>query len=279
MKIYSDEVLKNWLIEDGIGENLYYEEKLPTKMAQATLYIKDDLICSGLPVFAQVFDVVLNKDNDWKELMKFEGQPMKKGEKIDLPFPLSFKTLLTGERLALNLMQRCSAISTYSQKLASKAAEKNIKILDTRKTTPGLRSLEKYAVRVGGAYNHRMRQNDVWMVKDNHKSFFGGVEKAVNYFKSIGSFYTPIIVEIHSLEELQQAINLNINHVMLDNFSPELIQEAILLKPKNMTYEASGGISLKNIENYLIEGLDVISSGSLTHSVPSVDVSLKYIPI
>jgi len=279
MKILDNRILKNWLEEDGIGENLYYEQKLPMKMAQATLYIKDDLVLSGLPIFTQVFDLVMGKDLEWNDFLEFEGRSMKKGEKIDLPFSLPFSALLTGERLALNLTQRCSAISTYTRKLSSQAEKVAIKILDTRKTTPGLRALEKYAVRMGGGYNHRMRQNDVWMVKDNHKNFFGGVEQAVDYFKSIGSFYAPIVVEIHSIDELKQAIKLNIKHVMLDNFSPDLIREAVLIKKEGMTFEASGGISLQNVSEYLIEGLDVISSGALTHSFTSVDLSLKYIPV
>ena len=279
MKIISDDILKNWLIEDGIGENLFYEQKLPLSMAQATLFIKDDLVLSGLPIFSQVFDLVMNQDLDWKNFLDHEGKLMKKGEKVVLPFALPFKALLTGERLALNLTQRCSSISTYARELSTRAKKIGVKILDTRKTTPGLRSIEKYAVRTGGGYNHRMRQNDVWMVKDNHKSFFGGVKEAIDYFTSIGSFYTPIVVEIHSIDELKEAIKLKVKHVMLDNFSPDLIREAIALKNENITYEASGGISLKNIDDYLIEGLDVISSGSLTHSVPSVDLSLKYKPI
>ena len=116
----------------------------------------------------------------------------------------------------------------------------------------------------------------MWMIKDNHKRFFGGIRPALDFFKNMQGFYTPIEVEVHNLEELKIAINCNVKHVMLDNFSPAEVVEAISYKPKNITYEISGGIKLDNIDEYFIKGIDAISVGALTYAPPSVDISFKY---
>ena len=271
-----EDQIKSWLEEDGVGENAFYEQRLPVLPTRAFLYVKEDMILCGLPFFCEVFDVLSKKKLDWKNLLEFEGKKIKEGTKIELPLNLPFNIMLNGERLALNLLQRASSVGTYTDKLCEKASAKKIKILDTRKTTPGLRQLEKYAVRMGGGYNHRMRQNDAWMIKDNHKNFFGGIKQALDYFHSLQSFYTPIIVEIHSLVELKEAISLGANHVMLDNFNSNDLIEAVKLKEDGMTYEVSGGVNVENVDIYLIPGIDAISSGALTHSAPAVDLSLKY---
>ena len=148
--------------------------------------------------------------------------------------------------------------------------------MDTRKTTPGLRTLEKYAVRVGGGVNHRFSQTDLWMIKDNHKSFFGGVEGAVNFFKNSGSFYRPIELEVHNLDELNEGREFGIKHFMLDNFSPKLVSEAIDTKLEGETFEVSGGVTLESLSNYLIDGVDTISVGKITYGATPVDISLKY---
>ena len=167
-------------------------------------------------------------------------------------------------------------IFTETNKYVVKAAPQGIKILDTRKTTPGLRFLEKYAVRIGGGNNHRFSQMDAWMVKDNHKKIFGGVDKAINYFHSMNTFYQPIIVEIHDLSELEVAIKAGGTNFLLDNFSPSDIREAVKIKRDGMTFEASGGIHLENIKDYNITGLDAISSGALIYNARTVDLSLKF---
>jgi nicotinate-nucleotide pyrophosphorylase (carboxylating) len=158
----------------------------------------------------------------------------------------------------------------------SLAKEKGIKILDTRKTTPGLRSLEKYAVRLGGGFNHRLGQADTWMIKDNHKSSLGGLAGAWKFFNDQGAFYNNIVVEIHSQDELKEAIALGCRHVMLDNFTPDKIREAVKVKVPGMTFEVSGGLTLKTIPDYLIDGVDALSLGSITYSAPRVDLSLKF---
>ena len=269
------EEISQYFQEDDLRRNAYYLSQLPSDLVACNIFIKSDLLLSGLPWFMASLDFLGANDIAKNIENEFEGQQLKKGAVIPLG-NIPFSIALTAERIGLNLMQRASNISTYTRKYVDKAEKYNIKILDTRKTTPGLRSLEKYAVRAGGGFNHRLGQTDLWMIKDNHKNFFGGVDKALSYFESINSFYTPIILEIHNLDELKEGVELNIKHFMLDNFSPEEIRKAIKFKKENTTFEVSGGINLDNLNSYLIEGVDAISSGSLTYNAPHVDISLKY---
>ncbi len=260
---------------DDLLRNLYYLAKLPEDKVNCSLKFKDDMIIAGIPYFIEAFKY-LGANLSLDDFLELEGKRVVKNDNYSFDFKLPFALALTGERIALNLLQHCSSIATYTDKFVKLAAKKKISILDTRKTTPGLRTLEKYAVRIGGGYNHRFGQTDVWMVKDNHKNYFGGLKNAVDFFKSMGGFYTPIEVEIHSLEELQEAIQYGVKIVMLDNFSPKDIKEAVKIKPDFMIYEVSGGIQVDNIETYLIKGVDAISAGAITYNAPNVDISLKY---
>lgn len=270
--------LEHLIKEDGVAEHLYYLNKLPSDLVLCQLKLKSSLLLSGLPFFSAVFDYLGSPlpDSTLKLFEETEGKFFNvDGERVLAEFELPFGVALTGERLALNLLAHCSKISTLTHQFVERAQALSIAILDTRKTTPGLRALEKYAVRQGGGFNHRYSQTDLWMIKDNHKSFFGGLAKAVEFFRSMQGFYTPILAEIHSLEELEEAVRLEIPHVMLDNFSPELIKQAIDRKPDGMSYEISGGVTLQNLESYLIRGIDAISIGRLTYGAEPVDISLK----
>lgn len=269
-------LIKLWLEEDGFNRNFFYAQSIPDKIVHLELKIKSDLIFSGSDFFIAVFKELGLDDSDFSFLNKYEGKQLKKGDVISFPNPVPLAIALSGERLALNLIQHASSIATYTNQLVQLAAAHNIKILDTRKTTPGLRILEKYAVRTGGGFNHRFDQVDTWMVKDNHKTCMGGLENAIIFFKNQGSFYTELIVEIHDLNELSIAKKLGISRYLLDNFSPEDVKKAVAIKEQNMTYEVSGGITLENISNYFIPGVDAISTSSLTNSTPRVDISLKY---
>lgn len=262
--------------EDDLNRNFAYVSKLPNDTVQCSLKLKDDLTLAGLPFFFETFNYLLDSGIDYSKFMESEGQKFAKNDKKEIHFELPFNVVLTGERIALNLLQKCSSIATYTNKFVEKAKKYNIEILDTRKTTPGHRALEKYGVQVGGGKNHRFGQVDSWMVKDNHKAFFGGLKEALNYFSSINSFYTPVIVEIHSLEELKAGLELNIKHFMLDNFTPDQIRDAINIKREGITYEVSGGITLDTLDDFLIEGVDAISAGSITYNAPHKDISLKY---
>lgn len=267
--------LERFLAEDDLSRNLFYTQALPEKNAKCSLYFKSDLVIAGLPWFFETF-AVLGATVPSELIKEFEGQKVKAKDKVQIDFELPFAMALTGERVALNLLQQASSIATCTARFVEKAQTKGIAILDTRKTTPGLRSFEKYAVRVGGGCNHRLAQTDTWMVKDNHKTFFGGLREAIHFFKSMQTFYNAMVVEIHSLNELREAITLGVQHVMLDNFSPEQIKEAVKIKPNGMTYEVSGGVRLETLEQFLISGVDAISVGAITYDAPHVDISLKY---
>jgi len=267
--------MASFFAEDDLSRNLTYIKSLPHDLVETSLFIKSDLILSGLPWFSAAFSYLGHRELEQSFYDDFEGKKLLKGTVINMG-KMPFSVALTGERIALNLLQRASSIATFTEKFVDKAKKYNVNILDTRKTTPGLRSLEKYAVRSGGGMNHRLGQSDMWMVKDNHKTFFGGVDEAVNFFKKIGGFYTPIELEVHNLDEYRKALDLGIKHIMLDNFSPENIIKCLDLKPDGVTIEASGGITMDNIDGYLIEGLDAISLGCLTYGAPPVDVSFKY---
>lgn len=267
--------IQNWLDEDDLNRNFHYTRMLPKHPVQLQLRVKSPLVLAGTDYLAAVFSQ-LGSNNDFSFLAPFEGKELGEGTVIEFPETMPFNLAVTGERLALNLVQHASSIATWTAKHVELAAPHSIKILDTRKTTPGLRSLEKYAVRVGGGYNHRLGQTDTWMIKDNHKTSLGGMKGALKFFEDQGVFYNNIVVEIHSIDELKEAIGLGIRHVMLDNFSPEKIQEAVTLKKPDMTFEVSGGLNLKTIPQYLIKGVDALSLGSITYSAPRVDLSLKF---
>ena len=258
--------------EDDLQGNAFYLRELPETIVECQLKIKSDMQLCGLPYFVAAFNY-LGANLNYDTFKKYEGLEFAKGEIIS--FSLPFSIALTGERVALNLLQRGSAVASFTKLFTTKAAPHHIKILDTRKTTPGLRSLEKYAVRIGGGFNHRFSQADVWMIKDNHKSFFGGLKPAWDFFKNMQTHYQGIVVEIHSLEEFQLASELGVKHIMLDNFSIPDIQQAITLKKSGMTIEISGGVKLENCEQYFIKGVDAVSIGALTHSAPHVDLSMK----
>lgn len=269
------EEISTFFKEDDLSRNLFYLKSLPEDLVNCNLFIKSDLRLAGLPWFNATFAHLGEEQFGLDAIKEFEGKSLSKGAVIPLG-KLPFAKALTGERIALNLLQRASNIATYTQQFVEKAEKYKIKILDTRKTTPGLRSLEKYAVRVGGGFNHRLGQTDVWMVKDNHKTFFGGVKEAIQFFESMGSFYNPIELEVHDEKEFDLAIEMGISHVMLDNFSPDRIRAVVRRKPASMTIEVSGGVTHNNINDYLIGGVDAISIGSLTYAAPAVDISFKY---
>lgn len=286
--------IAHFLAEDGLTQNDFYLLSLPRHPVACQLKFKSaGTFIAGLPTFFEVFRTLLLWQHDQtflpaeelQRLLSYEGTYQK--NPITLTFTLPFNVVLNGERLALNLLQRASSVASLTYQFVEKVQKyhsahsanstKKIAVLDTRKTTPGLRSLEKYAVRVAGGHNHRFSQTDMFMIKDNHKQFFGGLTAAYNYFQSIGHFYAPIISEIHQLEELEEAKNLpELRHFLLDNFSADQIKQAIQRKLPSWTYEISGGIRLNNVDDYLMEGVDAFSIGNLTYNPTPIDISLKF---
>lgn len=269
------ELIQTSLKEDDFYKNPSYSFGLGHEKVLCKLKIKSDLVLCGLIPFFETFNFIQPQVINYEKYLEFEGKSFAKGFEIE--FVLPFDVLIHGERTALNILSRASATATLTQKFTSLAALQKIKILDTRKTTPGFRALEKYAVKVGGGENHRFGSSEILMIKDNHKVFYGGLKQALDAFHKHKSFYTPIVVEIHSLQELTDAIEYQVKHVLLDNFSKEMLLNAVKIKPAQMTYEVSGGVRLENIENYLIDGIDAISIGALTHNPPPVDLSLKVV--
>ena len=269
------EQLEIFFKEDDIGRNYFYNFSLPREIVQCELKIKSECVLAGLPFFVECFEFlgcdIENKDN----ILKNEGKYFESEKDQVITFNLPFHIAIAGERVSLNILQHLSSIATYVSQFVKKANSFGIQILDTRKTLPGYRSLEKYAVRMGGGKNHRFGQTDLWMIKDNHKSFFGGIKKSVDFFNKMGTFYNQMEVEIHDIQELEEAISLNVKHLMLDNFTPSDIRKAVSLKPPSVTYEVSGGITERNIEEYLIKGVDAISIGKITYGAPPIDLSLK----
>ena len=207
MKQTIQKEMEHFLAEDGFSHNFFYYHSLPLKNVHCCLKFKDHLTIAGLPYFAGVFQY-LSGPSPFELNLDGEGKTIRKEDQFELSFHLPFALALTGERTALNLLQKACAVATYTTQCVEKARPLGIEILDTRKTTPGLRQLEKYAVRVGGGKNHRMHQTDVWMIKDNHKSFFGGLKKALDFFHSLGAFYHSLVVEVHDLSELVEAMEL-----------------------------------------------------------------------
>ena len=269
--------VESFLREDGVGPGTPCWNSLPRDKVSCRLNIKSPLRLAGMPWLAETFNV-LGAEIPPHFFDSWEGTDRERGEVIR--FPLPFSAAICGERVALNLLQRASSIATLTRRFVRLADPRGIAILDTRKTTPGLRALEKYAVVRGGGQNHRFHQRDLWMVKDNHKNFWGGVEGAVAFFEKTASFYAPILVEVHTQSELEQVlkmagVNGRIRHLMLDNFTPEQVAAAVKLKVPSVTYEVSGGITLENISDYLLEGVDAISVGNLTSFPPPVDISMK----
>jgi nicotinate-nucleotide pyrophosphorylase (carboxylating) len=272
-----NEIIERALSEDiGDGDHSSLACVPENAIGNATLYIKDDGILAGIDLAHKIFthyDPSLKMD-----VFLIDGTPVKKG---DIAFTVhgSSRSILATERLVLNFMQRMSGIATQTNKIVSLLEGTNTRLLDTRKTTPGIRFMEKWAVRIGGGTNHRFALYDMIMLKDNHIDYAGGIEPAIErtkaYLKNTNK-KLKIEIEVRDFNELKQVIAIGgVDRIMLDNFSPVEIAEALLIIPPNFETEASGGITMENIREYAKTGVDFISVGALTHSFKSIDMSLK----
>lgn len=272
-KLKLKQLLEQFFIED-IGDRDVTSDLILSDYEQGTLTFiaKEDGVFSGRDVIDTGFSLL--DDSASVQLYKNEGDFFFIGEEL-ARITGSMSALLKGERVVLNLVQRMSAIATQG-KLAVQILEgTKTKPCDTRKTTPGLRMLEKYAVRCGGAFNHRYGLYDTVMIKDNHISFAGSISKAVQLAKSKVGHTVKIEVETESPEQVREAVEAGADIIMFDNRTPEQIRELISLVPPQIITEASGGINLENLSSYRDCGVDYISLGSLTHSVRALDISAK----
>jgi len=272
-----NDIIERALIED-IGEGDHSSLAcVPEKATgKATLYIKDDGIIAGIDLAHKIFkkyDPSLQFDS-----FIVDGSPVKNG---DIAFQVigSSRSILATERLVLNFMQRMSGIASQTNKIVSLLEGTPTKLLDTRKTTPGIRYVEKWAVRIGGGNNHRFALYDMIMLKDNHIDYAGGIEQAIQsthtYLNETGK-KLKIEIEVRDFIELKKVLEIGgVDRIMLDNFTPAELKEALLLIPDKYETEASGGITIENIREYAETGVDFISVGALTHSFKSLDMSLK----
>lgn len=243
---------------------------------KAKLLVKEAGILAGVELALQIFETV-DPELQVETLMQ-DGDPIKPG---DIAFFVegAVRSILTAERLVLNCMQRMSGIATKTHKITELIKGSGVKLLDTRKTTPGIRYLEKWAVRIGGGVNHRFGLYDMILIKDNHVDYAGGIKQAL---KTARNYLTEkhkdlqIEIEVRNLQELQQVIDEGgADRILLDNFTVDGLKEAVSLVKGRFITEASGGIDLNNIAEYATTGVDYISAGALTHSVKSLDLSLK----
>ncbi|MBK7149300.1 MAG: carboxylating nicotinate-nucleotide diphosphorylase [Bacteroidetes bacterium] len=246
------------------------------KEGQAHLLCKAEGVLAGVAL-AEVICQKVDSGIVFEKLME-DGALIKKG---DIAFVLrgEVKSILRAERVLLNFMQRMSGIATNTSHYVQRVSHTSAKILDTRKTTPGLRYFEKWAVRIGGGHNHRYGLYDMIMLKDNHIDFCGGITKAIQAvvkYQEEHQLHLPVEVETRTLRDVEEVLQTgNVTRIMFDNFSPELMVQAVKLVNRAFETEASGGINLDTVARYAETGVDYISVGALTHSSGSLDLSLK----
>jgi nicotinate-nucleotide pyrophosphorylase (carboxylating) len=272
-RIFLRKKLEEFYLED-VGHKDITTDNLPIdRNITGHIIFKEDGIVAGLEFAKEVF-LLVNNSLDIS-LLKKDGDFVKKGERV-LVVEGSGKSILKGERLALNILQRLSGIATNTHRYTEKIKDLKTKLLDTRKTTPGFRAFEKYAVQVGGGYNHRFALYDMVMIKDNHISLVGGIKKAVEEIKKKVSPMVKIEVEASSLTEVEEALEAQVDIIMLDNMSIEDMKKAVSIIGKKAKTEASGNITIENIREVALTGVDFISSGSIIHSSKWLDISLKF---
>ena len=237
---------------------------------------KEDGIIAGLQIFERVFTLLDEKTQ--VEFFVKDGEEVKKGQTLAVVTG-DIRVLLSGERTALNYLQRLSGIATYTHSVAKLLEGSKTKLLDTRKTTPGMRIFEKYAVRIGGGCNHRYNLSDGVLLKDNHIDAAGGVKEAVAAAKAYAPFVRKIEVETENLDMVKEAVEAGADIIMLDNMTQEQMAEAIHVIDGRAETECSGNITKENIKTITSLGVDYVSSGALTHSAPILDISLKHLRV
>lgn len=272
--IYVDNIIKTALLEDINYLDTTTDYLIDDRQVNSAKFLaKSDGILCGIEVALRVFEILQPTGIETK-VYKHDGDKLKKGD-IIAEISGNTRTILKGERTALNLIQHMSGVATATNKAVEIIKGTNASIADTRKTLPGLRPLQKYAVTVGGGKNHRYNLSDAAMLKDNHVDAGGGIANAVKKLKSKLGHMTKIELEVRNLDELQQAIDANVDVIMLDNMSPELMKQAVEITDGRALLEASGGITDETLREIAETGVDIISMGALTHSVTAFDISLK----
>ena len=273
MKMQADQLIRMALQEDITSEDVSTNAVMPTATkGTVELIAKEDGVIAGLDIYARVFTIL-----DEKTEIDFhckDGDEVKKGE-LMATVTGDIRVLLSGERVALNYLQRMSGIATYTRQVAKLLEGSKVTLLDTRKTTPNCRVFEKYAVRVGGGCNHRYNLSDGVLLKDNHIGAAGSVTKAIQMAKAYAPFVRKIEIEVENLAMVKEAAEAGADIIMLDNMSTEDMSEAIRIIDGRAETECSGNVTKENIGRLTALGVDYISSGALTHSAPILDISMK----
>ena len=273
MKMQADKLIRMALQEDITSEDVSTNAVMRSAVkGTVDLIAKEDGIIAGLDVYARVFQIL-----DEKTEISFnfkDGEEVKKGDLLGTVTG-DIRVLLSGERVALNYLQRMSGIATYTKQISKLLEGSKVTLLDTRKTTPNCRVFEKYAVRIGGGCNHRYNLSDGVLLKDNHIGAAGSVAKAVAMAKEYAPFVRKIEIEVETMEQVKEAVEAGADIIMLDNMTPEMMKEAVELIAGRAQTECSGNITKENIAKILETGVDFVSSGALTHSAPILDISMK----
>ena len=270
-----DKIIEQTLLEDiGTGD-ITTESIIPSNLkAKGIIKTSEEGVVAGLDMVFLVFKK-LDSEICFQPKIK-DGNKILPGEILgEITGPA--RTILKGERVALNFLQRMSGIATITSKFYHEVKDLPVRIIDTRKTTPGLRILEKYAVRMGGGHNHRFGLYDAVLIKDNHIAVAGGIKSAVNSVRKQISHTVKIEVEVENLSQLQEVLKVQVNIIMLDNMDLESMKEAVKMFKGKALIEASGGITLEKVREIAQTGVDLISVGALTHSVKSLDISMEII--
>lgn len=274
-QIYIDNLIKTALLEDINYLDTTTDYLIPAEQeGEAKFLAKASGVLCGIDIALRVFEI-LQPDFKYEVFIK-DGEKVNEGD-IIATVSCKTRTLLKGERTALNLLQHLSGIATETARCVELVKGTNASIADTRKTLPGMRPIQKYAVTVGGGRNHRYNLSDAAMLKDNHIDAGGGITNAVAKLKAKLGHMTKIEVEVRNLDELKEAIDADVDVIMLDNMSPELMAEAVKIADGRALLEASGGITSDTIRAVAESGVDIISIGALTHSVKAFDISLKIV--
>ncbi|MDE6761602.1 MAG: carboxylating nicotinate-nucleotide diphosphorylase [Lachnospiraceae bacterium] len=273
MDLNVDHLILQALREDITSEDITTNSVMSScQLGEVDLICKQDGVLAGLEVFQRVF--ALLDENTVFEMQVQDGDQIKNGQHLG-KIRGDIRVLLEGERTALNYLQRMSGIATYTRSIAILFEGSKTKLLDTRKTTPNMRIFEKYAVKVGGGYNHRFNLSDGILLKDNHIGAAGGVAKAVKMAKEYAPFVRKIEVEVENLDMVREAVEAGADIIMLDNMDKETMKEAVRMIDGRAETECSGNVTKENAADLIDIGVDYVSSGALTHSAPILDLSLK----
>ncbi|OBR92350.1 MULTISPECIES: carboxylating nicotinate-nucleotide diphosphorylase [Clostridium] len=270
-----DKLIKNALIEDiNYGDVTTDNLLLESEVSKGRFIAKESGVIAGIDVAKRVFEIV-----DSSIRFNIKAKDSSKVEKDDVIVELegNSKSILKGERVALNILQRMCGIATKTNNMVDLVKDYDVKIVDTRKTLPGFRILDKYSVTAGGGYNHRLNLSDFVMIKDNHIRAVGSITEAVKRIKNKIPFTAKVEVEVENLDQLKEAVNTEVDVIMLDNMDVDTMRKAVKFVNKKFILEASGNVTENTIVDIASTGVDIISIGSLTHSVKAMDISLRFI--